>query len=207
MTTVIIASGTGCRRGTREVPCTYGGYRLCSKPMTILVTGATGYVGGRLVPALLDAGHRVRCLARDAGRLAGRRCRVSWKATCSARLAATRHAGRGRRVYLVHSMGSGTGFERDIAAASNFSATAPRVRRIVYLGGLGDDSAALSSFPPGGQARSAPPSSWVPGFVRDDPPPRRTNPGDGVSALGLHQDAADRDRRRGPLSRGRAGVR
>lgn len=40
--------------------------------MDVLVTGATGYVGGRLVPRLLEAGHRVRVLARDPGRLAGR---------------------------------------------------------------------------------------------------------------------------------------
>ena len=38
----------------------------------ILVTGATGYIGGRLVPRLLDAGYRVRCLVRDPGRLQGR---------------------------------------------------------------------------------------------------------------------------------------
>ena len=42
----------------------------------VLVTGATGYVGGRLVPRLLDAGYRVRCLVRDASRLQGR----SWLA-------------------------------------------------------------------------------------------------------------------------------
>lgn len=38
----------------------------------ILVTGATGYVGGRLVPKLLEAGYRVRCLVRDPSRLEGR---------------------------------------------------------------------------------------------------------------------------------------
>src|SRR5512147_1985866 len=39
---------------------------------SILVTGATGYVGGRLVPRLVEAGYRVRCLVRDANRLQGR---------------------------------------------------------------------------------------------------------------------------------------
>ena len=38
----------------------------------VLVTGATGYIGGRLVPQLLKAGYRVRCLVRDARRLQGR---------------------------------------------------------------------------------------------------------------------------------------
>ena len=41
-------------------------------PRTILVTGASGYIGGRLVPRLLEAGFRVRCLARDPARLEGR---------------------------------------------------------------------------------------------------------------------------------------
>ena len=44
----------------------------------ILVTGATGYVGGRLVPRLLEAGHRVRCLVRDSARLQGR----TWRPRC-----------------------------------------------------------------------------------------------------------------------------
>lgn len=119
--------------------------------MTILVTGATGYVGGRLVPALLDAGHRVRCLSRDAGRLAGRRWRDHIEVVEGDVLqpASLQRAMRGADVayYFVHSMGSGTGFhERDLAAASNFGAAAAvaGVRRIVYLGGLGDDGAALS---------------------------------------------------------------
>jgi len=42
------------------------------KESPILVTGATGYIGGRLVPRLLDAGYRVRCLVRDTNRLQGR---------------------------------------------------------------------------------------------------------------------------------------
>ena len=43
-----------------------------ARPRLVLVTGATGYVGGRLVPRLLAAGYRVRCLVRDAARLQGR---------------------------------------------------------------------------------------------------------------------------------------
>ena len=44
----------------------------------ILVTGATGYIGGRLVPRLLEAGYRVRCLVRDAERLKGRPWTDRW---------------------------------------------------------------------------------------------------------------------------------
>ncbi len=46
-------------------------------PRTVLVTGATGYIGGRLVPRLLEAVFRVRCLARDPARLQGRSPKAS----------------------------------------------------------------------------------------------------------------------------------
>ena len=49
-----------------------GRLRMRATPRTVLVTGATGYIGGRLVPCLLEAGFRVRCLARDPARLQGR---------------------------------------------------------------------------------------------------------------------------------------
>ncbi|MET8749059.1 DUF2867 domain-containing protein [Streptomyces sp. NPDC004667] len=108
-----------------------------------LVTGATGYIGGRLVPELLDTGHRVRCLARSPERLrdhpwAGRAEVVRGDVTDPASLAA---ALRGIDVayYLVHALGTGHGFEdRDRAAARTFAeeARAAGVRRIVYLGGL-----------------------------------------------------------------------
>ncbi|MCB5169483.1 SDR family oxidoreductase [Streptomyces bambusae] len=108
-----------------------------------LVTGASGYIGGRLVPELLDAGHRVRCLARTPAHLrdhpwAGRVETVRGDVTDAASL---RSALRGVAVayYLVHSMNSGPGFERtDRRAAETFAAEARAagVRRIVYLGGL-----------------------------------------------------------------------
>ncbi|MFE3761640.1 SDR family oxidoreductase [Streptomyces sp. NPDC059104] len=108
-----------------------------------LVTGATGYIGGRLVPELLDTGHRVRCMARSPERLrdhpwAGRAEVVRGDVTDPASLAA---ALRGIDVayYLVHALGTGHGFEdRDRAAARTFAeeARAAGVRRIVYLGGL-----------------------------------------------------------------------
>jgi uncharacterized protein YbjT (DUF2867 family) len=112
----------------------------------VLVTGATGYVGGRLVPPLLQGGHAVRVLARDPARLAGRPWagRVEVARGDVLREDTLGPALRGVEVafYLVHSMGSEPGFEaRDLAAAERFGAAARRegVRRIVYLGGLGDE--------------------------------------------------------------------
>ncbi|MFI5618836.1 SDR family oxidoreductase [Streptomyces sp. NPDC051567] len=108
-----------------------------------LVTGATGYIGGRLVPELLDAGHRVRCLARSPEKLrdhpwAGRTEIVRGDVTDPESVAG---ALRGIDVayYLVHALGTGPGFEeRDREAARIFAARARAagVRRIVYLGGL-----------------------------------------------------------------------
>ncbi|MEV0430828.1 SDR family oxidoreductase [Micromonospora sp. NPDC050495] len=109
--------------------------------MRCLVTGATGYIGGRLAPRLLAEGHTVRCLARKAGRLRD----VPWvgqaeiaegdlrkPATLPAAFADVDVA-----YYLVHSLGQ-AGFEAaDREAATNFAAAARAagVRRIVYLGG------------------------------------------------------------------------
>ncbi|MFH8801926.1 SDR family oxidoreductase [Streptomyces sp. NPDC017936] len=108
-----------------------------------LVTGATGYIGGRLVPELLAAGHRVRCLARSPERLrdhpwAGRAEVVRGDVTDAASVA---EAMRGVDVayYLVHALGTGEDFEEtDRRAARIFGerARAAGVRRIVYLGGL-----------------------------------------------------------------------
>ncbi|GAB2467761.1 SDR family oxidoreductase [Streptomyces incanus] len=108
-----------------------------------LVTGASGYIGGRLVPELLRAGHRVRCLARSPGKLrdhpwAGDAETVRGDVTDPGSVAA---ALRGIDVayYLVHALGTGSGFEEtDRQAARTFAeeARAAGVRRIVYLGGL-----------------------------------------------------------------------
>lgn len=108
-----------------------------------LVTGASGYIGGRLVPELLDAGYRVRCLARSPGKLrdhpwAGRAEVVRGDVTDEASLR-TAMAGVDVAYYLVHSLGTGADFERtdrDAARLFGEQARAAGVRRIVYLGGL-----------------------------------------------------------------------
>ena len=118
----------------------------------VLVIGATGYVGGRLVPRLIDAGHQVHCLARDPRKLTGR----GWVESITAHRGdvLNEHSLRGVFdnieivYYLVHSMGSGSGFEdADRLAARNVSAhaAASGVKRIIYLGGLGRRQAGQSA--------------------------------------------------------------
>ncbi|MGE3800005.1 MAG: SDR family oxidoreductase [Candidatus Kapaibacterium sp.] len=113
--------------------------------MNILVTGATGYIGGRLIPRLLDEGHTVRVLVRDAERIAGR----SWGDDVDIRtgnlLQADSLTGLCDDIdvayYLVHSMGTDGDFEvRDRTAARNFSAVASTVSHVIYLGGLLPDN-------------------------------------------------------------------
>jgi uncharacterized protein YbjT (DUF2867 family) len=122
-----------------------------SETQYLLITGVTGYIGGRLVPLLLEAGYRVRVMVRDPIRLQGR----SWIAqvdvvqadvlqpeTLDAAL-----AGIDVAYYLIHSMRGGENFhERDIRAARNFgiAAECQGVKRIIYLGGLGDAATELS---------------------------------------------------------------
>jgi uncharacterized protein YbjT (DUF2867 family) len=117
----------------------------------VLVTGATGYVGGRLTPRLVEAGRAVRCLVRDPRRLHS----LPWAEKVEtvrgdvlqpdSLLPSLR--GVDVAYYLIHSMGSEADFEdRDREAARNFAVAARQagVRRIVYLGGLGDPDAQLS---------------------------------------------------------------
>ena len=112
-------------------------------PLT-LVTGATGYVGGRLVPRLLEAGHRVRCLTRDPSKLDLDPWRDQVEVVQGDVLdpASVERALEGCdfAYYLVHSMGHAADFgDADRAGAENFriAADAAGLRRIVYLGGLG----------------------------------------------------------------------
>jgi uncharacterized protein YbjT (DUF2867 family) len=122
--------------------------------MHVLVTGATGYIGGRLVPRLLEAGHDVRCLVRSRAKLEGRPWSthphleiVEGDATDPASLD---RALDGPKVayYLIHSMEvAGSQYaERDRTLALDFAAAARRkgTRRIIYLGGLGETGADLS---------------------------------------------------------------
>ena len=111
----------------------------------ILVTGASGYVGGRLVPALEEGGARVRCLARKPRYLAGRfSSRTDVVAGDVLDPDSLRKALQGvdAAYYLVHSMGSKEDFgEQDRVGARNFARAAREqgVRRVIYLGGLAGD--------------------------------------------------------------------
>ena len=139
----------------------------------LLVTGATGYVGGRLIPLLLEAGHQVRVLTRDPARLQGRawlpQVEVVRGDVLQANTLPAAMQGITAAYYLVHSMSDSPDFhERDIAAARNFAqaASAAGVARIIYLGGLGDASTDLSQHLRSRQATgdalraaSAPPAS------------------------------------------------
>jgi uncharacterized protein YbjT (DUF2867 family) len=120
----------------------------------VFVTGATGYIGGRLVPRLLEAGYRVRCLARSPRKLDDR----SWTDHPGVEIVAgdvgdregltEAMRGCGAAYYLVHSMVAvGSAYaERDRELAGNFAAAAEAAgcTRIVYLGGLGETGAGLS---------------------------------------------------------------
>lgn len=114
--------------------------------MQILVTGATGYIGGRLVPELLSAGHRVRCLARTPAKLDDEAWRdqvevVEGDLTDGASVRAALEGVEGA-YFLVHSMGGAADFaaeDRRVATTFRDAAADAGVDRIVYLGGLGDD--------------------------------------------------------------------
>lgn len=121
---------------------------------SVFVTGATGYVGGRLVPALLQAGYTVRCLAREPRKLRERPWRndpnvdVVSGDLSSLELTVEQLRGCSVAYFLVHSMETSGGkyAERDLQLASNFAqaAAVAGVERIIYLGGLGELGDGLS---------------------------------------------------------------
>jgi uncharacterized protein YbjT (DUF2867 family) len=117
----------------------------------VLVTGATGYIGGRLVGRLLNAGYHVRTLVRDASRLQGRpwadHVEVVQGDVLDLDTLPEAMVDVDAAYYLIHSMRDGADFHyRDLLAAHNFGIAAreARVQRIVYLGGLGEPDASLS---------------------------------------------------------------
>jgi uncharacterized protein YbjT (DUF2867 family) len=111
----------------------------------VFVTGLTGYVGGCLVPRLLERGYRVRGLARDPARLSGR----SWLSQVeviegdilSPGVLGRAMEGTYAAYYLIHNMASGRNYlGREIDSARDFASTAGAtgVEQVIYLGGLAD---------------------------------------------------------------------
>ena len=123
-----------------------------SQPKLVLITGATGYIGGRLVPRILKAGYRVRCMVRDAKRLQGR----PWTDQVEIIEGDARHPetlpavmnGVWAAYYFIHSLTDTPNYQQqDIEVARWFGQAAREagMQRIIYLGGLGDPQAKLSA--------------------------------------------------------------
>jgi uncharacterized protein YbjT (DUF2867 family) len=118
---------------------------MTDESLCVLVTGATGFIGGRLVPALIEQGHRVKAMTRHPDDYDGPGDPVGGDVFDAGTLAEPMN-GVDVAVYLVHSLDDND-FERmdaDAARAFGLAAAASGVRQIVYLGGLGKDGTELS---------------------------------------------------------------
>lgn len=117
------------------------GERLC-----VLVTGATGFIGSRLVPALVEAGHDVKAMTRHPDDYDGAGTPVAGDVFDAGSLGEPL-SGADVAVYLVHSLDDGDFERKDAEAARSFAlaAAASGVRQIVYLGGLGKDGEEMSA--------------------------------------------------------------
>ncbi|MBD3265565.1 DUF2867 domain-containing protein [bacterium] len=117
---------------------------------TILLTGATGYIGGRLLTLLEQKGYSIRCLARTPGNLFHRQntnVHIAKGDVFDRDSLIEAMQGIDTAFYLVHSLSASGDFEsKDRSAAQNFGEAAhlSGVKRIVYLGGLGESSIELS---------------------------------------------------------------
>jgi uncharacterized protein YbjT (DUF2867 family) len=109
--------------------------------MRLLVTGATGYIGGRLIPQLIEAGHTVRVMVREPSRIAGR----PWLSDVEgARGDVLERDSLVRALedvdqafYLIHSMMAANFETLDRSGAEHFGSAAPStLRKVIYLGGL-----------------------------------------------------------------------
>ena len=114
--------------------------------MKVLVAGASGFVGRRLVPALVEAGHEVRAMTRHPDRYKGPGEAVKGDVHDADSLDAAL-AGCEAAYYLVHSLDSPDFQQGDAEAAKTFATAAAGagIQRIIYLGGLGDDADNLSA--------------------------------------------------------------